>query len=541
MTTDPGEIGDLGLGSSVNLPKPWPNAPAIRYAGRATSYRSLVRRISGLRAVLTEAGIARGHRVSLVLSGSPAALAYMAAVWNCGATVAAFEFGSADHRGANPHRTARPELVVDAIVTQEAYLGETVSLGDAPTIILSPADSDLSFSRRLLGRLTAAEGITQLAESANVLREERLFRDTRRRSARSPGATSSVAISRGAKPGGEAAPAWVAVGPYGEPAEISRDAIAAIAEQVAAAFIRPVQPGDRVLLAIPAQSALWPAVAIACWRVGATVILPRATNAESVCATIDETRPSIVVAASELVARLPSFIRDKPGRLSACRTIIATGLPPPAARIDALRNLVNADVASWFTVAPGLLVAVGPASTASELGLSPAAGNEIAIRDPVGPYGNLPLGERGEVWIDGPHLPSAGSRSGVIGALDSRGRLVISDAVSALITTAGYQIYPRRIEAALAAHPDVACAIVIAGPTVGKPVAFVELERLARRARDPKPQANSEDLIQFLKSRLSRIEWPGEVVILPALPRDKDGQILTSVLRARRGENGPQA
>jgi long-chain acyl-CoA synthetase len=105
-------------------------------------------------------------------------------------------------------------------------------------------------------------------------------------------------------------------------------------------------------------------------------------------------------------------------------------------------------------------------------------------------------------------------RTGDVGHLDKDGYLYIVDRIKNVILSGGYSVYPRMIEDALYEHPAVAEAVVIGVPDPYRgqiPKAFVTLL--------PGHRATRAELHDFLRDRVSKIEFPREVEIRKTLPK----------------------
>jgi long-chain acyl-CoA synthetase len=116
--------------------------------------------------------------------------------------------------------------------------------------------------------------------------------------------------------------------------------------------------------------------------------------------------------------------------------------------------------------------------------------------------------------------------TGDLGYLDEDGYLFIVDRKKDLIKTSGYQVWPREIEEALAAHPAVA-EVGVAGipdPTKGEVVkAWVVL-----RAGQTVSEA---DLRAFCRERLAPYKVPHNIEFRADLPKTLIGKVLRRALR----------
>jgi long-chain acyl-CoA synthetase len=122
-------------------------------------------------------------------------------------------------------------------------------------------------------------------------------------------------------------------------------------------------------------------------------------------------------------------------------------------------------------------------------------------------------------------------RTGDLGYRDSDGYIYLVDRIKDLIITNGMNVYPRVIEEALYAHPEVAEAAVVGDPDARHgeiPVAHVVLR--------PGSSATSASLRAWCREHLGRHEVPRRFVVTDALPKNAAGKILKRELR-RAGEH----
>jgi O-succinylbenzoic acid--CoA ligase len=171
----------------------------------------------------------------------------------------------------------------------------------------------------------------------------------------------------------------------------------------------------------------------------------------------------------------------------------------------------------------------------------PLAFAEVAVGPEDGRPGQLPPGVPGEILARGPQVtdgywrrdepdrfaPGGWLRTGDLGWLDERGWLYVLDRRVDLIVSGGENVYPAEVEAALAAHPAVAAAAVVAraDPEWGQvPVAFV--------VRRPDAAVTEAELLAFARGRLAGYKVPRRVWFVEALPLTGSGKIARHRLRA---------
>lgn len=136
-------------------------------------------------------------------------------------------------------------------------------------------------------------------------------------------------------------------------------------------------------------------------------------------------------------------------------------------------------------------------------------------------YWNLEDATRKTITTDGWLL------TGDAGYLDEDGYLYIHDRVKDMIISGGENIYPVEVENAVNGHPDVAEVAVIGVPDNkwGEAVkAIVVLKQ------GVKPDAGS--ILSFARSTIAAFKAPKSVDFVEALPRNASGKILKKDLRA---------
>ena len=170
---------------------------------------------------------------------------------------------------------------------------------------------------------------------------------------------------------------------------------------------------------------------------------------------------------------------------------------------------------------------------------APVWGVELRVRDEEGH--DLPAGSEGEVWVRGPNVmagylgddeatravfDNGWLRTGDLGRLDERGRLVLVDRLKDLILRGGANVYPSEVEDALSLHPGVAQVAVIGRPDdyYGEQVVAVVVPRAA-------PPSHAE-LDAHARAHLAKNKLPAEYVFTDTLPLGPSGKVLKRELRA---------
>lgn len=135
-------------------------------------------------------------------------------------------------------------------------------------------------------------------------------------------------------------------------------------------------------------------------------------------------------------------------------------------------------------------------------------------------------------WVD-PKTGKRFFRTGDIGYIDEEGFLVFQDRIKEVIKYKGYTIAPFELESLLLKHEAVLDVAVIGkpDPEAGEiPKAFVVLKP------EYKGKVSAEELIEWVRERISGYKRVREVEFVESLPRTPAGKLLRRVLREREVE-----
>jgi acyl-CoA synthetase (AMP-forming)/AMP-acid ligase II len=178
-----------------------------------------------------------------------------------------------------------------------------------------------------------------------------------------------------------------------------------------------------------------------------------------------------------------------------------------------------------------VLGSVGIARTGVEVRVVGDDGREL----PAGDTGEVIC--RGDVVMAGYWRNPEGTESalrdgwlytGDVGSLDEGGYLTLRDRSKDVVISGGSNIYPREVEEALLAHPDVLeCGVVgQPDPEWGEVViAFV--------VAVPDSKLTPHDLDGYCLDRIARFKRPKRYVFIDALPKNSYGKVLKRELRER--------
>jgi long-chain acyl-CoA synthetase len=230
---------------------------------------------------------------------------------------------------------------------------------------------------------------------------------------------------------------------------------------------------------------------------------------------------------------------------SSLRAVGGGGAPAPTALVERVAGSVKR---GGPTLGYGMTEtnAYGPNNTGADYLTHPTSTGRvmpimrIEVRDPE--RRQVPTGQRGEIWFNGPMLirgywnkPEATAetivdgwlRSGDIGRVDEDGFYYIEDRLKDMILRGGENVYCAEVESAIYEHPAVHEAAVFGVPDerLGEEVAVVV--HLVDGAT-----LTAEELCAFLSKKIAAFMIPSRVIIsADPLPRNPAGKFLKRELR----------
>ncbi|WP_412063552.1 AMP-binding protein [Rubrivirga sp. IMCC45206] len=259
-----------------------------------------------------------------------------------------------------------------------------------------------------------------------------------------------------------------------------------------------VDAKSRWLLDLPLYHVGGLGVVIRCALVGAALVLPDGASTADAVATLRPTHAS-------LVATQLDRLLDADADLSSLRAVLLGGSAIPASLLDrAVAAGVPVATSYGMTEATATISATAPGADREALGTSgpPLAHRRVRIAS-GGEIEVAGLTVAGTWGPGGPEPPPKWLATGDLGHVDAAGRLVVTGRADLQFVSGGENVRPERIEAALAALPEVAEAVVVAVPDRSfgaRPVAFV------RTADGAVPDGRA--LAAALRERLAGFEVP---------------------------------
>ncbi len=243
----------------------------------------------------------------------------------------------------------------------------------------------------------------------------------------------------------------------------------------------------------------------------------------------------------------PMFVAwsETPGLAEAfagVRLLLTGAAPMPPSVLDQIRTATGLPVFEGYGLteaSPGVTsTLMGGTAKPGSVGRA-LPGVELRLVDEDGAPAEE--GDTGEIQVRGPNLFSGywpdgeggpdtdgWYATGDVAYEDDDGDLVLVDRRKELVIVSGFNVYPREVEDAIAAHPDVqeVAVVGVPHPYTGEAVkAYV----VARPGRHVAPS----DITAHVGSRLARFKWPTIIELVDALPHSATGKVAKGRLRER--------
>jgi long-chain acyl-CoA synthetase len=526
------------------------DAPAILFKGSRMSYQALERSSDAFAASLKELGIGRGDRVGLLLPNCPQFLIAELGAWKVGAIVAPL----------NPIYT-EPELEVpirengvETIVTLTRFYDRVKRIQPRTPLRRVIATNIKEYFPPLLKLLFTLAREKRDGDRVALAPGDFDFPSLINRQTDQP-------FTRAALSGKDDAVLLLSGGTTGTPkgALGAHRAYTVTGLQLQAWMSPVLEQGDVILLPLPLFH-VYGNVGVQSFAfvTGNPIsLVPNPRDLPDLLSTIRKVRPAFFNGVPTLYTALLNHPDVASGRVDfrSIKICFSGAAPLMAETKQRFESKTSGRIVEGYSLTEAMMaLCVNPVTGVNKIGSVglPLPDVEVRIYDGDDGQRPLPTGEVGEICLTGLQLMSgfwqrpeetsealrihtdeSGSRlwlhTGDLGYLDRDGYLFIVDRKKDLIKTSGYQVWPREVEEALAAHPAVSEVGVAGVPdeTKGEVVRAWVVLRSGTNATDAELRA-------YCRERLAPYKVPARIEFRQELPKTMVGKVLRRALQAER-------
>jgi long-chain acyl-CoA synthetase len=514
----------------------------LDFLGRVWSYEQIGRLVDRAATGLQALGVGRGTKVGLFLPNTPYFVICFFAVLKAGGTVVSYNPLYAEREIAHQIEDSETDLMVTLdLALLLPKLEPMLARTRLKAIIVGRMADILPFPKKLLFPLLKARELAKVPDDGRHIWFDDLV-------------ANGGGVSAVPDPYRDIAALQYTGGTTGVPkgAALTHRNLQVNALQMVAWHPGVERGAERIVALLP----LFHVFGMTCTMnfalcVGAQIILLPRFDLVQLLTTIDRKRPTILPG----VPTLYRAINHHPdiGRydLSSLRLCISGGAPLPLEVKQRFEELSGCTLVEGYGLTECPVIACNPLGSPGKRGSIglPLPGTSIEVISLDDRTTALGPGQSGELCVRGPQvmagywnrpeetaaaLADGRLHTGDIGYMDEDGACFVVDRLKELIICSGFNVYPRAVEEAIYAHPDVVEAAVcgVADSYRGETVkAFVV-------ARD-RASLDEAALLAFLEDRLSPIEMPKLIEFRDQLPKSAVGKILKRELL--EAQPGPDA
>ncbi|MFS0867319.1 long-chain-fatty-acid--CoA ligase [Microbacterium sp. 179-B 1A2 NHS] len=541
----PEDLGPIA-GSLVDIvtesARDYPDAVALEFFGRETTYRELVSQIDRAAAGLAALGVRAGDRVALVLPNCPQHIAAFYAVLRLGAVVVEhnplYTPGElrkqfADHGAAHAIVWNK---VVGTVQDFAAELGVAVIVSvDVPRGM--PRGTRLALRLPVAKARAAREALT--SPVSGTTRWERVVGSAPLPASHPRPATTDLAVLQ------------YTSGTTGTPkgAMLTHGNLLANARQ-SASFLPTARRGDGCVFyaVLPMFHAYGLTLCLTfAMAVAARLVLFPRFDADMTIDAIRKRPPTVLPLVPPIAERLLVRAAERGASLAGIDIAVSGAMALSPDVVDRFEAATGGHLVEGYGLSEcSPVLMVNPPTErrrAGTVGL-PLPGTEARVADPDDPAADARVGERGELLVRGPQVFSGyvgrpeetdavfadgWFRTGDIVTIDADGFVSVVDRIKELIITGGFNVAPTEVEEALRRHPQVADAAV-----VGLPHAASGEEVVAAVVpADGVAALDVDDIRAFLRGLLTPYKVPRRIVAVDRLPVSLIGKVQRRQVRER--------
>ncbi|RZI44796.1 long-chain fatty acid--CoA ligase [Herbaspirillum sp. HC18] len=240
--------------------------------------------------------------------------------------------------------------------------------------------------------------------------------------------------------------------------------------------------------------------------------------------------------------RLPEY------DISGLKRVSGGGAAMPAAIAQKMLDLTGQQYMEGYGLSETMAAShVNPPNRMKQQCLGvPYLNVDSRIVDPV-TFKELPPGEVGEIWINGPQVfqgywndPRKTEeafaeldgkrffRSGDLGYMDEEGFFFFTDRLKRMINASGFKVWPAEVESMMYQHPAVqeCCIIAARDPYRGETVKAVVVKRDG-------VDVSEEDIVSWAQQKMAAYKVPKVVEFVQTLPKSATGKVMWRALQEK--------
>lgn len=519
----------------------YPNRMCMEFLGRSWTYRETAEMVRQAARGLQDMGIIKGERVALMLPNTPYYLVMFHAVLLIGGVVVNINPLYAQRELDQLTADSRPRMLVTMdLEAMYPKARATIDQANIEKLLLCSMTDVLPWRKAVLFNVFRRKTLARVEDDDRQVWFEDLIENDGAFERADIDCSEDLAVLQ------------YTGGTTGIPkaAMLTHANVSANAIQVAAWYDPKKVGEERFLAALPFFHVFaMTVVLMTAIRYGAGIIMLPRFDLKDCLRAITNKKPTFFPAVPTIFTAINTFPDIDKYDLSSLKVCISGGAPLPVEVKKEFERISSCVVVEGYGLSETSPVAnTNPTEGINKPGSVgiPMPGTTVDIRAVDDPNVIMPLGERGEVCIQGPQvmkgywnnieetalvLKDGVFHTGDVGYMDDDGYVFLVDRLKDIIIAGGYKIYPRMVEEAIYEHPAVAEVTVIGVEDKYRgqaPKAFVKL-------KEGKTLTEAE-LQAFLKDKLSAIERPDYVEFRDELPKTLIGKLSKKELKAEHDE-----
>ncbi|MDQ1127415.1 long-chain acyl-CoA synthetase [Microbacterium sp. SORGH_AS 505] len=518
----------------------YPQAPALQFFGRETTYAALADAVDRAAAGLRRLGVNKGDRVAIVLPNCPQHIVAFYAVLRLGAVVVEHNplYTPRELRTQFQDHGARHAIVWNKVVATVQEFPADLHVDALVSVDITKA---LPLHTRLALRLPVAKARESRDALTAPVRGTRTWEDLIRE--------EPLPASHPRPQTDDLAVLQYTSGTTGTPkgAMLTHRNLLANARQ-SQAFIPAVVRGDGCVFyaVLPMFHAYGLTLCLTfAMSMGARLVLFPKFDADMVIDAIKKHPPTVLPLVPPIAERLLARAREKRASIRGIKIGVSGAMALSPDLVEPFEDATGGYLIEGYGLSEcsPVLMVNPPADSrkAGTIGI-PIPGTDARVVDPENPARVLGVGEPGELVVRGPQVFSGyygkpeetekvlidgWFHTGDIVERDEDGFFRVVDRLKELIVTGGFNVSPSEVEATLRQHPQVADAAVVGlpDPHSGEQVVAAVIPAPGVTALDV------DDIRAFARTRLTPYKVPRRIEPVDDLPRSLIGKVLRRQVR----------